>query len=128
MESQINKSQTQKVFLNCTSLRVCSGEYILIFYAGVWSHLGQVCRDSGKAWVNSPTWISKCTLVCISKPVSTLDSTLLQSLSENWSKRTHALKSIKKHEVNRRPSNLNSNICQHRQRVSLSKDILTSTS
>ena len=59
-------------------------------------------------------------LVCTSKSASILECTLLQSLSENWSKRTHALKSIKEHDVKRRPSNLNSNIFQHRQRISLS--------
>lgn len=82
----------------------------------------------GKSLGKFTHWISKCTLVCISKSASILDSMLLQSLSENWSKRTHTLESIKKHEVNRRSSNLNSNIFQHRHRISLFRKITTSSS
>lgn len=78
----------------------------------------------GKSLGKFTHWISKCTLVCISKSASILDSMLLQSLSENWSKRTHTLESIKKHEVNRRSSNLNSNIFQHRHRISLFRNRL----
>lgn len=120
-ESRLNKSHSQSVFLDFASLRLCSCVQILIFYADIGNRLRQVCRDSReRAWVTSPTWMFKCTLVCTSISASILECTRSQSLSENWSKRTHALRSIKKREVKRRPLNLNSNIFQHRQRISLS--------
>lgn len=120
-ESRLNKSHSQSVFLDFASLRICSRIQILIFYADIGNRLQQVCRDSReRAWVTSPTWIFKCTLACTSKSASVLECTRSQNLSENGSKRTHALRSIKKREVERRPLNLNSNIFQHRQRISLS--------